>query len=98
MTAVRVAGRVVLYIAIASRLGAQDHHPITVGAERLGTVHFQTSCASAIAPTFDHAIALLHSFEFGPAIRGFNDVLAVDSTCAMAWWGIALSQWTNPMA
>ncbi|MBA3557707.1 MAG: hypothetical protein H0W30_03820 [Gemmatimonadaceae bacterium] len=43
-------------------------------------------------------MALLHSFEFGAAIKGFNEVLAVDSTCAMAHWGIALSRWTNPMA
>jgi hypothetical protein len=41
---------------------------------------------------------LLHSFEFGASIRAFNDVLAGDSSCAMAQWGIALSRWTNPMA
>jgi hypothetical protein len=40
----------------------------------------------------------LHSFEFGASIRGFNEVLAADSTCAIAYWGIALSRWTNPMA
>jgi hypothetical protein len=41
---------------------------------------------------------LLHSFEFGASIRTFNEVIAVDSTCAMAEWGIALSRWSNPMA
>jgi tetratricopeptide (TPR) repeat protein len=66
--------------------------------ERLGTVHFGTSCAPAAAPTFDRGIALLHSFEFGASIRAFNDVLAADSTCAMAYWGIALSRWSNPMS
>src|SRR6185295_19716144 len=40
----------------------------------------------------------LHSFEFGESIRAFNDVLATDTSCAMAYWGIALSRWTNPMA
>jgi len=80
----------------AHRLAAQDHaHPQQGG--RLGTVHFRTSCQPAVAPQFDRAIALLHSFEFGGAIRGFEAVLAADSTCAMAWWGIALSRWTNPM-
>jgi hypothetical protein len=72
----------------------QDQPP----AERLGTVHFATSCAPAVAPKFDRAVALLHSFEFAASIRGFDDVLAGDSTCAMAYWGIALSRWTNPMA
>ncbi|MDQ6633674.1 MAG: hypothetical protein M3Z10_02840 [Gemmatimonadota bacterium] len=74
---------------LPSRLPAQ---------ERLGTVHFATSCAPASAPTFDRGIALLHSFEFGASIRAFNDVLAADSTCAMAYWGIALSRWSNPMS
>jgi hypothetical protein len=67
-------------------------------AEQLGTVHFVTSCAPAVAPRFDRAVALLHSFEFGASIRAFNDVLAADSTCAMAQWGLALSHWSNPMS
>jgi hypothetical protein len=66
--------------------------------ERLGSVHFPTSCSPTVAQTFDRGVALLHSFEFGAAIRTFNDVLANDSTCAMAHWGLALSRWTNPMA
>ncbi|HEY2378222.1 MAG TPA: hypothetical protein VGH98_19755 [Gemmatimonadaceae bacterium] len=75
---------------------AQEHaHD---AAERLGTVHFATSCRPSVAPSFDRAVALLHSFEFGASIRGFNDVLAADSACAMAYWGIALSRWGNPMA
>ncbi|MEO8561358.1 MAG: hypothetical protein ABI601_04735 [bacterium] len=64
----------------------------------VGTVHFATTCAPAVAPMMDRAVALLHSFEFGSSIRAFSDVLASDSTCAMAQWGIALSRWTNPMA
>lgn len=66
--------------------------------ERLGTVHFATSCAPGVQPQFDRAVALLHSFEFGESIKTFTDVLNADSTCAMAQWGIALSRWTNPMA
>jgi hypothetical protein len=81
----------------ASRLTAQGHeHGST--AEKLGSVHFETSCQPKVAPDFDRSVTLLHSFEFGQAIRGFGDVLAADSTCAMAQWGIALSRWTNPMA
>ncbi len=76
---------------------AQEHvHPS--GAERLGSVHLATSCSPAVAPQFDRAVAMLHSFEFGAAIRTFTEVLAADSTCAMAQWGIALSRWSNPMA
>src|ERR1051325_5665535 len=85
-----------LVFAASARALAQDHpHP---SGEQLGTVHFPTSCDTAVAPRFDRAVALLHSFEFGASIRAFSDVLTADPTCAMAYWGIALSRWTNPMA
>ena len=64
--------------------------------ERLGTVHFETSCAPAAAQTFDRAVALLHSFWFRAAIDAFTDVTAKDPACAIAYWGIALSHWGNP--
>jgi hypothetical protein len=83
-------------LASAARfLPAQDH--VHAADEKLGSVHFPTSCKASVAPTFDRGVALLHSFEFGAAIRAFNDVLAADSTCAMAHWGLAMSWWTNPM-
>ena len=87
---------IALATAAAAPLAAQDHHTTHAG-EKLGTVHFPTSCAPAVAAQMDRAVALLHSFEFGASIRAFNDVLAADSTCAMAHWGIALSRWSNPM-
>jgi hypothetical protein len=78
---------------------AQEHiHAEGVPTGEFGTVHFATSCTPTVAPQFDRAVALLHSFEFGASIRTFNEVLVADSTCAMAQWGIALSRWTNPMA
>ncbi|HEX7938883.1 MAG TPA: hypothetical protein VF483_07795, partial [Gemmatimonadaceae bacterium] len=86
-----------LVAAFSSNAFAQEH---AHGApdEQLGSVHFMTTCKPSVAPQFDRAVALLHSFEFGSAIRGFTEVLAADSTCAMAHWGIALSRWSNPMA
>ena len=87
---------IVACVFSAPSLPAQQHqHPS--GQERLGTLHFQTSCAPRVAATFDRGVALLHSFEFGSSIATFEQVLASDSTCAMAWWGIALSRWLNPM-
>ena len=90
-----VAALVLLVIAAPAAFSQHQHPPAAV--ERLGTVHFPTSCSPKVTSQFDRAIALLHSFEFGASIRGFNDVLAADSTCAMAHWGLALSRWTNPM-
>ena len=65
------------------------------GHEQLGTVDFATSCTAAARPEFNRAVALLHSFEFGDAIKGFTAALAKDPSCAMAEWGIAMSRWGN---
>ena len=78
---------------------AQDHrHRPGKTGEALGSVQFATSCSPSVAGEFDRAMTLLHSFEFGAALKAYNGVLAGDSTCAMAYWGIALSRWGNPMA
>ena len=67
-------------------------------SEKLGAVHFATSCNAAAQKEFDRAVALLHSFQFNHAIEGFNAALKSDPTCGIAHWGIALSQWSNPFA
>ena len=61
-------------------------------------VRFETSCAPPVRPTFVNGVSLLHSFEFPAAIRAFNAVVAADSTCVIAYWGLAVSAWGNPFA
>ena len=77
----------------ALAVGQHDQHAVT---GKLGTVNFDTSCRPETRADFNRAMALLHSFEFGPAIDAFNQVLAVDANCAIAYWGIALGHWSNP--
>jgi hypothetical protein len=96
MLRVRIFGFCVLILAAGSSI-AQEHQHAMAG-ERLGTVRFATSCNEAAPKEFDRAVALLHSFQFSRAIDGFNTALKADSSCAMAYWGIALSQWSNPFA
>ncbi|HYA97944.1 MAG TPA: hypothetical protein VEH49_07610 [Methylomirabilota bacterium] len=91
---VTLAASVVVFLAPATL--AQEHEH---GAPRkIGTVHFATSCSAAAQKEFDRAVALLHSFQFSLAIQGFNAALGADSSCVIAYWGIALSQWSNPFA
>jgi len=73
-------------------------HAQTPGPSRVGTVQFETSCAPSVQSTFTTAVAHLHSFDFADALRSFNAVLASDSTCVMAHWGLALTAWGNPFA
>jgi hypothetical protein len=98
MTRRSVAAAATLLTLPAFGAYPQEHaHPQRAPTEQLGAVHFATSCSPRVGRQFDRAVALLHSFEFGASIQAFKNVLAADSTCAMAHWGIALSRWTNPM-
>ncbi len=89
-----IAGVCVLIFGGVCFAQEHEHGP----AERLGTVHFATSCTQGAPQKIDRAVALLHSFQFSRAITGFNVALQDDATCGIAYWGIALSQWSNPFA
>ncbi len=84
-------------VAFPSVLQSQEHgHGHGVG--RLGRVVFPVSCSPEARKRFEHAMAVLHSFWWEEGDRAFGDVLAADSTCAMAHWGIAVNAWGNPFA
>jgi hypothetical protein len=85
-----------LLVLVVSHGTAQD--PQHGAREKLGSVHFATSCNEVAQEEMDHAVALLHSFQFDRAVASFNAVLGKDATCAIAYWGIALSDWSNPFA
>jgi hypothetical protein len=83
-------------LALAASCQAQEHQH--GNNEKLGTVHFATSCNEVAQKEFNRAVALLHSFQFSSAVEGFNAVLGEDATCGIAYWGTALSDWSNPFA
>jgi tetratricopeptide (TPR) repeat protein len=68
------------------------------GPERLGKVDFPTSCTAAAQPEFERAVALLHSFWFPEAIKGFNAAAGTDPACGIAHWGAAVAWLGNPLA
>ena len=82
-------------LLLAPALSAQQHPP---HRGSLGSVSFETSCAPSTKTTFATGVAQLHSFGFADAVRAFNAVVAADSACIMAYWGLALSAWGNPFA
>ena len=73
---------------------AQHEH---AAPEKLGRVHFATSCSTEVGAAFDRAVALLHSFSFSTAKQAFDGVLAKDPSCAMAHWGVAMSVLGQPV-
>jgi hypothetical protein len=66
--------------------------------QRLGKVHFDTSCKSQAQKLFDRAMLYQHSFWYSASRRTFEEVLKEDPQCAIAYWGIALSYLYNPHA
>jgi hypothetical protein len=97
-TGIAAVGIVVLLATPVRTQDGHQHSHSAAGSDKLGTVKFETSCSTDAQPVFARSMALLHSFEFAPAIQGFNATLAKDPTCAIAYWGIALSRWGNPFA
>jgi len=67
-------------------------------AEKLGTVNFPTSCSPVAQAEFTRAVALLHSFWFGHAIKGFEAAVQADASCGIAYWGAAMARVGNPLA
>ena len=63
---------------------------------RFGTVHFPISCPT-VQEKFDHAVGLVHNFFYPETVKAFQAIIAEDPDCAMAYWGLAISQRPNPL-
>jgi tetratricopeptide (TPR) repeat protein len=73
---------------------AQDHqHGDHHAKEELGEVSFSISCKPESQVEFNRAIALLHDFWYAEAESAFNKITAADPECAMAFWGVAMSNY-----
>jgi tetratricopeptide (TPR) repeat protein len=64
--------------------------------QRLGTVHFPTTCNETAQRRFDRAMRYQHSFWYRQSQEVFEDTLKADPDCAIAYWGIALALLLNP--
>ena len=78
-------------MALAAAAQAQEH------SEHFGTAHLATSCSAETQPQFDRAVSMLHSFFFPETVKAFTAIAAAEPSCAMAYWGIAMSQRPNPL-
>jgi hypothetical protein len=56
--------------------------------QRLGKVHFATSCEPQAQELFDRAMLYQHSFWYSASRRTFEEVLKEDPRCAVAYWGL----------
>ena len=84
----------VLFLLLSPAFGAaQEEHPHHESAAKIGKVNFVVSCSPHAQRQFNEAVAWLHSFEYGESERVFEETAKTDPQCAMAQWGIAMSQY-----
>ena len=95
MTARRLLVALVLVLALPLAVAAHD-------GETLGSVHFPISCSPTAQADFQRAVALLHSFWYEEALKAFTAITSAEPTCAMGYWGMAMSVyyplWAPPSA
>src|SRR3981189_415507 len=70
-----------------------EGHQHELTEQQVGSVHFTTSCSTAVQADFQRAVALLHSFQYEQARGAFQEIAKQDPTCAMAQWGNAMSHY-----
>jgi tetratricopeptide (TPR) repeat protein len=85
-----------------STMPGMEHHHHDDTPEQLGHVSFPTSCAARSQAPMERGVALLHSFGYTVAQMQFEAIAKDDPACAMAHWGIAMTQfqelWGRPDA
>jgi hypothetical protein len=64
--------------------------------QKLGAVHFETSCNDTAQRRFDRAMRYQHSFWYTASKEIYEETIKADPECAIAYWGIALSYLNNP--
>ena len=67
-----------------------------VADDHLSAVHFPISC-SAVQAKYDRAVALLHNFFYPETVKAFQAIIKEDPDCAIAYWGLAMSELPNPL-
>jgi hypothetical protein len=97
-----IQGLAALALVYGTSLAAQQPEEHGGHAEQLGRVQFPTSCRGAARDGVERGVAYLHSFWYEKAADAFDAAAAADTSCAMAFWGKAMSLlhplWTPPSA
>jgi tetratricopeptide (TPR) repeat protein len=91
MRTVKIFG--VTFLLFASLAWSDEGHHHALTEEEIGSVHFPTSCIQAVESDINHAVALLHSFQYEDTRAAFEAVAVKDPTCAIAKWGVAMSHY-----
>jgi tetratricopeptide (TPR) repeat protein len=90
-----------LAACVAQDGGHAGHGPRAEAArpvlyDTLGTYSYRISTGSAAAQRwFDQGLRLVYGFNHHEAQKAFREAARLDPTCAMCWWGIAVTEGGN---
>jgi hypothetical protein len=92
----RRTGLMAIVFACATLHGAPPASAQDESDQRLGRVHFETTCNDVAQRRFDRAMRYQHSFWYREARDIYLDAAKADESCAIAYWGVALTYLDNP--
>src|SRR5438445_10427984 len=93
----RISALILDLVLVFTAAASADDDTAKGRDEKLGRVVFKTSCSPEAQRQFERALAMLHSFFFPETIKTFSAIPQTDPSCAIAYWGIAISQRPNPL-
>jgi len=88
-----VIDRCILYLMVGALASVSHAVFAEEAADSVRAVHFKNSCGEDIRDQFDYGITMLHSFEYPETTRVFGELIGQEPSCAMAYWGAAMSVW-----
>jgi hypothetical protein len=94
---VMARSRIKQLVFISALIAPLNQTVVRANEERLGEVSFPISCSPAAQTQFNRAVAMQHSFFFPETVKTFSAIVEKEPACAMAHWGIAVSQRPNPL-
>ena len=92
----RIVLTLMLVLALACPLLAENDDPIAPRLDNLGEWHFDVTTESEDAQAFfDQGFRLSYGFNHAEAIRAFKEAARLDPGFAMAYWGQAFALGPN---
>src|SRR6266481_6028479 len=91
--AIKLLWAFVLLLPFHGKVFSEQEHGSHGAKGPLGTVEFPVSCTAGAQESFTRGVALLHSFTYEESEEAFRDATARDPRCAMAHWGLAMTEY-----
>jgi hypothetical protein len=86
----------IAFLLLTSSCSQQQSGEVS-GGDSFGNISFPISCSADSQKRFNRAVSMLHSFQYPDTVDAFSDIARREPSCAMAFWGIAISLRPNPL-